>query len=115
MKSWVSSAFSDAPKDENPVKKHNASSAKSLKIPKSSLDSALSSFKTTEKYSSAYKTFLPLCEKYKPKNRAELIVNKAKIDQLSQILDNVINKKKGSTIIIEGPSGCGKNVNIFFY
>ena len=118
MKSWVSSAFSDAPTIQSLPKKSNVNT-RSLKAPNSNSDSTVKSTKSAIQIDSKnklteLKTFLPLVERYKPKSRLELIVNKAKIDQLSQVLDNVINKKKGSIVILEGPSGCGKNVlNIF--
>lgn len=114
MKSWVSSAFSDAPTVQSLPKKSNVNS-RSLKVSNSNSDSTVTSTKRAIQIDSKnkftdLKTFLPLVERYKPKSRIELIVNKAKIDQLSQVLDNVINKKKGSIVILEGPSGCGKNV-----
>jgi hypothetical protein len=51
-----------------------------------------------------------LCDKYEPKSRVDLVVNKAKVDQLSNILEDLIKKQKGSILVIEGPSGSGKNV-----
>jgi len=117
MKSWVSSAFSDSPSEPTlPNKKPKQSvNTRSLKTSKSSLETFVAPTKTTDLFDTRnkngdLKTFLPLAERYRPKSRAELIVNKAKIDQLSQLLDNVIIKKKGTIIILDGPSGCGKNV-----
>jgi hypothetical protein len=46
-----------------------------------------------------------------PQNRGDLVVNKSKVEQMSKILDDLLAKKnKGSIVVIEGPSGCGKYV-----
>ncbi len=53
---------------------------------------------------------MSLAEKYAPKSRAELVVHKAKVDQLSSLLEDIISRKKGSILLIDGPTGCGKTV-----
>ena len=115
MKSWVSSAFSET--NCNAVKKETTkTSTRSLKTAKNSFDSSVPICKFTDKSSSIglTKNLSSLAAKYKPKNRSELIVNKSKVEQLGQVLDNVISKSKGTVVILEGPSGCGKTVIIFY-
>lgn len=51
-----------------------------------------------------------LADKYMPINRADLVVHKAKVDQLSSIIDDVMARKKGTILLIDGPTGCGKTV-----
>lgn len=52
-----------------------------------------------------------LSEKYAPASRSELVVNKAKVDQLSSLVDDLVARKKGSILLIDGPTGCGKTVS----
>ncbi len=103
MKSWMSSAFGTTEPD---TKKFKTTRSSSKNVSK----------KTTvmpeHATQSGYRNRLLLAEKYAPKNRTELVVNKAKVEQLSGILDLVINKPKGSIIIMEGPPGCGKQATL---
>ena len=118
MKSWVSSAFAEnttCTNSKSASVKKELPATRSLKTTKSSFDSSVPAFKNAEKPPHiasviSRKQFVSLVDKYKPKTRADLIVNKTKTEQLSQLLDGVINKCKGSVVIIEGPSGCGKLV-----
>lgn len=52
-----------------------------------------------------------LADKYSPTSRAELVVNKSKIEQLSSLIDEITNKSRGSILLIDGPTGCGKTVS----
>lgn len=128
MKSWISSAFdveagstsrvssssrsSTQPKKQPPTQTQQTELRRAYNkenIPSSSL------IKQTVRDNGAKKNepeVQTLCEKYEPRSRADLVVNKNKVDQLSQILDDLTNRKKGAIVLVEGPSGCGKTVNL---
>lgn len=104
MKSWMSSAFGDIADDKKT--KPATVTKRTARAVASSSSAAKNSFPVDN----SKKIKLLLTEKYQPNSRSELIVNKAKVDQLSNLLDSAIEKKNGSIIIIEGPPGCGKTV-----
>jgi DNA-binding NtrC family response regulator len=123
MKSWVASAFSadDFSAKKEPKKKTSSTKTNnnlnditnSNKLAKPSSYSVAA----TSSSNAFCKSNISLSEKYKPKTRNDLVVNKSKVEQLSQLIDTSMQKKKGSVLIVEGPSGCGKYVGflIFFY
>lgn len=128
MKSWVSSAFSaddfsskKETKKKTVTKKTDStitnnlnditnSHASGTKPAKVSATAATSSYARPAQTNTANKSNICLSEKYKPKTRSDLVVNKTKVEQLSQLIDSAMQKKKGSVLIVEGPSGCGKYV-----
>ena len=132
MKSWVSSAFSaddfSGKKEtkKKPVAKKNDSATNNLnditnshtsgtKPAKVSATAATSSYARSAQTNTASKYNVCLSEKYKPKTRSDLVVNKTKVEQLSQLIDTAMQKKKGSVLIVEGPSGCGKYVGFVVF
>jgi DNA-binding NtrC family response regulator len=137
-KSWVSSAFSDdqspsplasnvAPRATRATKKTSVATKTSSSASSSSTTSVAAKLtpmiskliKTEQQVNNSSKkisslTRCPLIEKYRPKTRSELAVHKTKIEQLSNLIDQItMNKKNGSILIIEGPPGCGKNVSAY--
>jgi hypothetical protein len=129
MKSWVSSAFDNASSvpsskaAKRETKKPTALTEKGrmnandidieiLHSPRLNKENTTQRFTSQSKKANNTKssTGQTLCDKYEPTNRSDLVVNKAKVDQLSNILDDLIKKPKGSILVIEGPSGSGKNV-----
>ena len=127
MKSWVSSAFSaddfsskKETKNKTITKKNDSatnnlnditnSHTSATKPAKASASAATSSYARPAQANTANKSNVCLSEKYKPKTRSDLVVNKTKVEQLSQLIDTAMLKKKGSVLIVEGPSGCGKYV-----
>lgn len=97
MKSWMSSAFSSSNEENKvPSKATRASAIKRSAVAKSP----------------PRKPKLLIAEKYAPQTKADLVVNKAKVEQLSSLLDTVLGKPKGSIVIIEGPPGCGKQTTL---
>jgi ABC-type uncharacterized transport system fused permease/ATPase subunit len=142
-KSWVSSAFSDdqstssssnvAPRATRATKKASVTSTSKTNSASSQSSSSSSTIsvaakltpmiskliKTEQQVNNSSKkisslTKCPLIEKYRPKTRSELAVHKTKIEQLSNLIDQItLNKKNGSILIIEGPPGCGKNVSAY--
>ncbi len=141
-KSWVSSAFSDdqsTPSSSNvppratratkkasvaSTSKTNSASSQSSSSSTTSVAAKLTPMiskliKTEQQVNNSSKkipslTKCPLIEKYRPKTRSELAVHKTKIEQLSNLIDQITtNKKNGSILIIEGPPGCGKNVSAY--
>ena len=137
MKSWVSSAFSD---DKPPPSSSSSSSqATGIRAPlKTTTSTSLNSIEvissskppmtkipstraklatvmkpeTTAKRHQAPVSSVSLSDKYEPAQRADLVVNKSKIEQLSSALDSMMTKRVGSIMIIEGPPGCGKSVRL---
>ena len=103
MKSWMSSAFGNITDDKKV--KSTATKRTAKTVPSSS-----SAAKKPFSIDNSANIKLLLTEKYQPNSRSELIVNKAKVDQLSNLLDSAFEKKNGSIVIIEGPPGCGKTV-----
>jgi hypothetical protein len=105
MKSWVSSAF------EDPFMSSTASSGRKTTKPK------LKAHKSDETVinksladninikRSNINSDLLLSEKYEPKTRLELMVNKSKVDELSNFLDNSFRKPIPSIFILNGPPG----------
>jgi flagellar biosynthesis GTPase FlhF len=140
-KSWVSSAFSDdqstpsssnvPPRATRATKKASVASTSKTNSASSQSSSSTTSvaakltpmisklIKTEQQVNNSSKkisslTRCPLIEKYRPKTRSELAVHKTKIEQLSNLIDQITtNKKNGSILIIEGPPGCGKNVSAY--
>ena len=111
MQSWISSAFSDF---NTNIESNSTSQSRSKR--KAPVNTSINPIKhvprtttTTTTTNVASRNFL---EKYAPKDRAELAVNKNKLDQLSTILDDITLSSKGRIVIIDGPSGSGKFVNI---
>lgn len=98
MKSWVSSAFSESASNTTQPKK----------IPKPSLSNKENPTPQIKKPVSP--TNISLAVKHEPVSRSDLVVHKNKIDQLNNLLDDVLDKSKGSIILIEGPAGSGKYV-----
>lgn len=133
MKSWVSSAFGDTEilvsgkhtrsQSRNTCANNVKSTIASQNVPKISKSNNLTNKENSNQSQSGIinlESFnskkleqninVDLASKYEPKSRAELVVHKNKIDQLNNILDDCLNKPKGSIILIEGPAGCGKYV-----
>lgn len=110
MQSWISSAFSDF---NTKIESNSTSQTRTKR--KAPVNTSINPIKhvprttTTTTSNVASRNFL---EKYAPKDRAELVVNKNKLDQLSTILDDITLSSKGRIVIIDGPSGSGKFVNI---
>ncbi|CAF0863650.1 unnamed protein product [Brachionus calyciflorus] len=115
MKSWVSSAFSDSA-FANTTKPTRTTRASSQKQTLSNLTNKEPKAKISEPFNSPAKkqkeNTLSLSLKYEPTTRADLSVHKNKIDQLSNLLDQIISKERGSILLIEGPSGCGKYITL---
>jgi DNA polymerase III delta prime subunit len=107
MKSWMSSAFGSTEVEPKKLRAPR-SAAKPSSDPRPTVQ--LPPAKRAVTSSSINK--LLLAEKYAPKHRAELVVNKAKVEQLSGILDSLLDKQAGSIIIMEGPAGCGKQTTL---
>lgn len=136
MKSWISSAFSDEFKPSktngtkststnNKLVKATSSSFSKNEFEqvaelKNTISSSIQNINTKNKENSistqgrsakiAKIESISLSQRHEPESRADLVVNKAKIDQLDKIIDDILVKKKGSIVIVEGPSGCGKYV-----
>lgn len=114
MKSWVSSAFSDSSASTIKATRSKTSFQKIGKnlSEKQTLSNLTNKVKETFNSPNKQKTVnsTSLAIKYEPQTRSELSVHKNKVEQLSNLLDNCLNKNKGSLILIEGPSGCGKYV-----
>ena len=114
MQSWVSSAFNDSSAGTIKATRSKTSSQKIAKtVPQKQTLSNLTN-KLREPFNSPVKEKTEistnLAIKYEPQNRLELSVHKNKVEQLSNLIDDCMTKSKGSLILIEGPSGCGKYV-----
>lgn len=109
MKSWMSSAFGSDPTLDT-AKKPARTRAAVATSSKKAVNTMPTKFMLPDKKQVAGR-FL-LAEKYEPKMRSDLIVNKAKIEQLSTMLDWAIGQQTGSILIIEGPPGCGKQATL---
>ncbi|XP_022185090.2 cell cycle checkpoint protein RAD17 [Nilaparvata lugens] len=48
------------------------------------------------------------CDKYKPKNMDDLVINRKKVLEVETWLRNVWKSNHGKTLLITGPPGCGK-------
>lgn len=119
MKSWVSSAFSDLASTNNSISKTKEPSKRPERFTKNAPNSSITPLKTiqinnTRQFNCTTnkpcKNEPNLAEKYAPVSRIELVVHKAKVDQLSSIIDDITGRKKGSILLIDGPTGCGKTV-----
>lgn len=117
MKSWMSSAFGSDPTPDTakkPTRTRAAAAASSKKTVPNTMPTGLAKmphkFMLPDKKQVAGR--LLLAEKYEPKMRSDLIVNKAKIEQLSTMLDWATGQQTGSIIIMEGPPGCGKQATL---
>ena len=115
MKSWISSAF-ESTCASAATQSLSSSRQSAFKKTTSSTDKSLLNMLgkenlTVQRASAKLFDGLSLCEKYEPKNLNDLVVNKSKVDQLSNVLDELIRRQKGSILLIEGPSGSGKYVN----
>jgi hypothetical protein len=113
MKAWVSSAF------DNPLVSTSSSNNATTTSRKTSKQKILKSHKSDEpinsticstssiltKKTSTIDSDSLLSEKYEPKTRAELMVNKSKVDELSNFLDASIRKITPSIFILNGPPG----------
>jgi hypothetical protein len=125
MKSWVSSAFDEANSTSSRTTRRDTAKKAAIDLPPPA--PLLSKENSTKRYTASQPvstmsrrpaqkddhTGMSLCDKYEPTNRADLVVNSKKVEQLSSMLDDLIKKQKGSILVIEGPSGSGKNVNYF--
>lgn len=133
MKSWVSSAFgniqstpSSSSVSTRPTSRNvsgrtveNASSQRVGKFPQTNDEninkatvkskSVLTNNKLKPEPKLA-KNEQSLADKYTPTNRSDLVVNKSKVDQLSSSIDEMTSRKRGSILLIDGPTGCGKTV-----
>lgn len=105
MKAWVASAFDDpfASCSNNTTTGKKTYKTKSLKAYKS--DEPKSSSTLIKKNSSIIDVDLLLSEKHEPKTRGELMVNKSKVDELSNFLDGCFRKVTQSIFILNGPPG----------
>lgn len=118
MNSWVSSAFTDSSIGtiKNTRSKNLSQKSASQKQSLSNLTNKELRNKITEPFNSPAKrkteNSISLSTRYEPQTRSELSVHKNKVEQLSNILDDCLNKSKGSIILIDGPSGCGKYVTL---
>ncbi|RMZ94778.1 cell cycle checkpoint RAD17 isoform X2, partial [Brachionus plicatilis] len=122
MKSWVSSAFTDSSISTAKPTRCRTSVQKPSSQKESSQKQTLSNLTNKKLREIIAEPFNPvnqntqnstsLANKYEPENRSELSVHKNKIEQLSNLLDDCLIKNKGSIILIEGPSGCGKFVTL---
>lgn len=136
-KAWIESAFGDDPiatassnKPTRPARK-TATTSSTTETKKKSTQSSSNSTKLTPLINKLINNFnnhpitanhsalskkqietkCPLTEKYQPVKRADLVVHKSKIEQLSSLIDQITSKNTGSILIVEGPPGSGKNVN----
>ena len=133
MNSWISSAFSVDTSSSNSVKSNSINTkpkkatrsenkteeekicedvkhTKYLKNKENTFQQARKSSTDVNALKNINNEFSSLFHRYEPTTRTELVVNKAKIDQLSKLLDEILSKSKGSIVVIEGPSGSGKYV-----
>lgn len=136
MKSWVSSAFgelggSTSSSSQTPSSK---SSSRTIRTPATASRNTQSTTRTTKTFEAenvlrsqqpaAGKKLgaqrsplrdktneLGLSDKYAPTSRSDLVVNKSKVDQLSSLIDDLVARKRGSILLIDGPTGCGKTVS----
>ena len=114
MKAWVSSAFDNPIVSSSSNNNKNANTSTVKKPPKQKI---LKSHKSDEPINSSISSILAkqtsttidsdllLSEKYEPKIRAELMVNKSKVDELSNFLDAILRKLTPSIFILNGPPG----------
>jgi hypothetical protein len=124
MKSWVSSAFDtnqsstrSSSSSSLTNKKFDEKTQQSQPSQRSSQRSANNKATTSKvvsekclmKFAQTTNNLL-LSEKYKPTKRIDLVVNKTKVDQFSNLLDEIFKRDKGSILLVQGPSGCGKLV-----
>ena len=103
MNAWVSSAFEDVFVSSTKTTGKNSKSSKTkLKTHKS--DEPINTKNYNSKTTNTNHDLL-LSEKYEPKTRLELMVNKSKVDELSNFLDNSFRKQIPSIFILNGPPG----------
>lgn len=104
MKAWITSAFDDPFNEKQPEAKR-LKSHKSDEIFKKPISKTI---KESQNDSNQL-----LTEKYEPKLRTDLNVNKSKIDELSNCIESRLNTfKNGSILLLTGPPGCGKYVTL---
>lgn len=118
MKSWFNSVFED-PGLSSPAttKKRNESTKfKTHKSDESTSSSYNDRIMPTAKRlkTSNESNDMLLSEKYEPKTRSELMVHKNKVDELSNFIDNQLNRKSFNSpiLLLTGPPGCGKFVTL---
>lgn len=109
MKGWVSSAFEnvDMLANASNTKKQNATLKTKFKSHKSDepLQPVCNQQKSSVKSSQKISDGILLAEKYEPKTRSELMVNKSKIDELSSYIDTLYFKLSPTIFILNGPPG----------
>jgi hypothetical protein len=100
MKSWVSSAF-----ECEKIKPRNSAIAKP--VPSTTSQQSIKKLvndkfvaKTSTTKTSLIDTDLQLCDKYEPKTRTELMVNKTKIEELSNFIDK--NNQRSAILLLHG-------------
>jgi hypothetical protein len=100
MKSWVSSAF-ECDKAAKP--KHLSETFAKVSVSGQQNSHKLPIGKNVPGHSTKKplaNADLQLCDKYEPKNRGELMVNKTKIEELSNFIDK--HNQKSAILLLQG-------------